>query len=63
MRIWDIKPKYLCRKHLLGEHRERGYNHYSELSDFPGLQTQETLIATIKEQENILREKPCDCKF
>jgi len=22
MRIWDIKPKYLCRKHLLGEHRE-----------------------------------------
>ena len=22
MRIWDISPKYLCRKHLLGEHRE-----------------------------------------
>lgn len=22
MRIWDIHPKYLCRKHLLGEHRE-----------------------------------------
>jgi hypothetical protein len=22
MRIWDIKPKYLCRNHLLGEHRE-----------------------------------------
>lgn len=22
MRIWDIKPQYLCRKHLLGEHRE-----------------------------------------
>jgi hypothetical protein len=22
MRIWDIEPKYLCRKHLLGEHRE-----------------------------------------
>lgn len=22
MRIWDIDPKYLCRKHLLGEHRE-----------------------------------------
>lgn len=22
MRIWDIKPKYLCRKHLLAEHRE-----------------------------------------
>jgi hypothetical protein len=22
MRIWDIDPKRLCRKHLLGEHRE-----------------------------------------
>lgn len=22
MRVWDIDPKYLCRKHLLGEHRE-----------------------------------------
>lgn len=22
MRIWDIEPKFLCRKHLLGEHRE-----------------------------------------
>lgn len=22
MRVWDINPKYLCRKHLLGEHRE-----------------------------------------
>jgi len=22
MRIWDIKPKNLCDKHLLGEHRE-----------------------------------------
>ncbi len=22
MRVWDIHPRYLCRKHLLGEHRE-----------------------------------------
>lgn len=22
MRVWDINPKYLCRKHLLAEHRE-----------------------------------------
>jgi hypothetical protein len=22
MRIWDMHPKYLCRKHLLAEHRE-----------------------------------------
>jgi hypothetical protein len=22
MRVWDINPKHLCRKHLLAEHRE-----------------------------------------
>lgn len=22
MRIWDVKPNILCKKHLLGEHRE-----------------------------------------
>lgn len=22
MRIWDLSPRYLCRQHLLGEHRE-----------------------------------------
>ena len=22
MRIWDIEPSFLCRQHLLGEHRE-----------------------------------------
>jgi len=22
MRIWDISPEYLCKQHLLGEHRE-----------------------------------------
>ena len=22
MRVWDIQPKFLCRKHLLAEHRE-----------------------------------------
>jgi hypothetical protein len=22
MRIWDIEPRFLCRQHLLGEHRE-----------------------------------------
>ena len=22
MRIWDIEPAYLCKQHLLGEHRE-----------------------------------------
>ncbi len=22
MRVWDVHPRYLCRKHLLAEHRE-----------------------------------------
>lgn len=22
MRVWDIKPEYLCQKHLVAEHRE-----------------------------------------
>lgn len=42
MRIWDLKPSVLCRKHLLGEHRElhalwtvitenkKGYSHHPE---------------------------------
>ena len=42
MRVWDISPIRLCRKHLLGEHREihaifsiiyygkKGYSHHPE---------------------------------
>ncbi|MBN1224649.1 MAG: pyrimidine dimer DNA glycosylase [Candidatus Aminicenantes bacterium] len=42
MRIWDVAPDRLCRKHLLGEHRElhalwtiltqgrKGYSHHPE---------------------------------
>lgn len=42
MRVWDVEPKKLCRKHLLGEHREihalftilyedrKGYRHHPE---------------------------------
>jgi len=42
MRIWDLPPSVLCRKHLLGEHRElhalwtiisqrkKGYSHHPE---------------------------------
>ncbi|PIX62302.1 hypothetical protein CO057_00715 [Candidatus Uhrbacteria bacterium CG_4_9_14_0_2_um_filter_41_50] len=109
MRVWDIHPKYLCRKHLLGEHRElhglwniltkhdgkggysqhpetkcwvgklralydrhqalveemkkRGYNHASDLDQSlaTGQGEQDTLIDTIENQKNILKEKPCDC--
>lgn len=109
MRIWDIDPSYLCRKHLLAEHRElhglwniltkhkgkggyskhpetlrwigktkalflrhellvkeiisRGYHHHSPLNKklARGSESQRVFINTIKEQKNILKNKPCDC--
>lgn len=48
MRIWDIEPRRLCRKHLLGEHRElhalysillgnkKGYRHHPETRRWEG---------------------------
>lgn len=50
MRIWDIHPEDLCRKHLLGEHRELhglwniltkhggvgGYSHHPETKRWAG---------------------------
>jgi hypothetical protein len=50
MRIWDVHPKYLCRQHLLGEHRELhglwniltkhggtgGYSHHPETKRWVG---------------------------
>ncbi len=109
MRIWDIEPEHLCRKHLLGEHRElhalysiiknekkgyanhpetkrwvgklgalykrhaflvkemerRGYKHNSPLEDFPMTESeiQNTLIATIDEQKELLNNKNCECSF
>lgn len=109
MRVWDIHVKHLCRKHLLGEHRElhglwniltkhsgkggysnhpetkrwvgklralydrhealvvemykRGYKHNSPIDEklATGTGTQKVYINTIKEQKNILADKPCEC--
>lgn len=109
MRIWDINVKHLCRKHLLGEHRElhglwniltkhggkggysqhpetkrwigklqalyerhdalvvemkkRKYKHNSPLDEklATGKKTQKMYINTLKEQRNILADKPCEC--
>lgn len=48
MRIWDVEPACLCRKHLLGEHRElhglwniltqgkRGYSRHPETLRWQG---------------------------
>lgn len=111
MRIWDIEVKYLCRKHLLAEHRElhglwniltkhkgqggysrhpetlrwvgkeralynrhemlvkefgrRGYKHQTPLDEklATGSSVQDVFINTVKEQEIILNDKPCECHF
>jgi Pyrimidine dimer DNA glycosylase len=48
MRVWDLDPSLLCRRHLLGEHREihavwailtqdrRGYRHHPEVRRWEG---------------------------
>ena len=48
MRIWDVDPSFLCRSHLLGEHRElhaiwnihtlgkKGYSHHPETKRWEG---------------------------
>ena len=48
MRIWDLPPSFLCRQHLLGEHRElhglwhilredrQGYAHHPETRRWRG---------------------------
>lgn len=109
MRVWDVPPKCLCRKHLLGEHRElhglwniltkhkgmggysqhpetkrwvgrekalylrhealvvemvrRGYKHLSPLDKrmAKGKAIQDQFINTRKEQQVILKAKPCEC--
>lgn len=109
MRIWDIHPKHLCRKHLLAEHRElhglwniltkhggkggyahhpetirwvgkqkalyvrhetlvkefarRGYQHHTPLDKHlaTGSGSQRTFLNTIREQKEILKQKPCVC--
>jgi hypothetical protein len=50
LRIWDVDPSLLCRKHLLGEHRElhglwnillhnkRGYSQHPETKRWVGKQ-------------------------
>lgn len=109
MRIWDIPPERLCRKHLLAEHRElhglwniltkhgskggyshhpetlrwvgknkalylrheslvrefekRGFKHQTTLEEelATGSGTQDVLIDSLIRQEDLLKQKPCEC--
>lgn len=63
MRVWDISPQFLCRKHLLGEHRElhaiwnvitenkKGYSRHPETLRWIG-----KLNALYKRHEKIVKE-------
>jgi len=65
MRVWDIHPKYLCRKHLLAEHRELhglwniltihkgkgGYSHHPETLRWVG-----KLRALYNRHEELVKE-------
>ncbi|MFH1403451.1 MAG: pyrimidine dimer DNA glycosylase/endonuclease V [Candidatus Altiarchaeota archaeon] len=63
MRIWDIPPGFLCRQHLLGEHRElhavwniitegkKGYSHHPETLRWSG-----KLNALYLRHEQLVRE-------
>lgn len=65
MRVWDIHPKHLCRKHLLAEHRELhglwniltkhkgkgGYSHHPETLRWKGKRK-----ALYQRHEQLVRE-------
>lgn len=63
MRIWDITPSKLCRKHLLGEHRElhamwsvltqgkKGYSKHPETRRWEG-----KLLALYNRHEELVSE-------
>jgi len=62
---WVGKTKALYDRHkkLIREFLKRGYKHHTPLdkSLAEGKITQNTLINTITEQKNILKNKPCKC--
>lgn len=63
MRVWDVEPQILCRKHLLGEHRElhalwsiltqdkKGYRSHPETKRWEG-----KLAALYKRHEKLVLE-------
>lgn len=63
MRIWDLEPSYLCRKHLLGEHRElhalwtvisqgkKGYSNHPETKRWVG-----KLAALFRRHDDLVKE-------
>jgi hypothetical protein len=76
MRIWDVKPSYLCRNHLLGEHSElhaiwsiiinnkKGYSNHPEVNRWRGklkaLYSRHDLLVKEMTKRNYRHESPLD---
>lgn len=62
---WVGKEKALCIRHqdLVKEFLNRGYKHNTPLDEnlAKGSSSQDIFINTVVEQEEILKNKPCDC--
>lgn len=62
---WVGKEKALYLRHgeLVKEFASRGYKHNTplDINLATGSGSQEMFINTVKEQEEILKNKPCDC--
>lgn len=79
MRVWDISPKYLCREHLLGEHREvhaiwtvlienkKGYSRHPETLRWRGklkaLYLRHEILVKEMEKRGYRHKSPLDKKF
>jgi len=65
---WVGRPCHLVMRHeaLVEEMKRRGWNHKSPLECIPDydytMESPPTLLHTIEEQIEILREKGCDCR-
>lgn len=79
MRIWDFPPKYLCRQHLLAEHRELhaiwniltkgkiGYSHHPEVLRWQGklkaLYLRHQKLVLEMKKRGYRHQSPLDKKF
>lgn len=62
---WEgkLKALYLRHKKLVEEMRRRGYRHHSYLDAglARGKAIQDSFLQSMKQQEDILKKKPCPC--
>ncbi len=61
--IGKLKALFIRHEMLVAEITKRGYTHNSPLAKelATGSDIQDKLLQTLKEQEELLRNKPCEC--